>query len=149
MPNFKKSDGFSLGGNPFTMKKGSKEINTEGSFRKEATDKMGGYGSPLFAITGRDPRSAGAAYDDSSVSDMGEDVDAAQSESKAFKTGQEKKKDKTGQEKKKEAAQKSKSALSNPEIEEAKKSVIGDVKEQKIVDADDVEVAEIEEDIEF
>ena len=140
MPNFKKSDGFSLGGNPFIMKKGSKEINTEGSFRKEATDKMGGYGSPLFAITGRDPRSAGAAYDDSSVSDMGEDVDAAQSESKAFKTGQEKKK---------EAAQKSKSALSNPEIEEAKKSVIGDVKEQKIVDADDVEVAEIEEDIEL
>ena len=50
MPNFKKSDGFSLGGNPFTMKKGSKEITTDGSFRKEATDKMGGYGSPLFAI---------------------------------------------------------------------------------------------------
>ena len=50
MPNFKKSDGFSLGGNPFTMKKGSKEINTEGSFRQESTDKMGSYGSPLFAI---------------------------------------------------------------------------------------------------
>ena len=93
MPNFKKSDGFSLGGNPFTMKKGSKEITTDGSFRKEATDKMGGYGSPLFAIAGRDPRSAGAAYDDSSVSDMGEDVDTAQSESKAFKAAQEEKKE--------------------------------------------------------
>jgi len=85
MPNFKKSDGFSLGGNPFTMKKGSKEITTDGSFRKEATDKMGGYGSPLFAIEGRDPRAAGAAYDDSSVSDMAEDVDNAQAESKAVK----------------------------------------------------------------
>lgn len=87
MPNFKKSDGFSLGGSPFTMKKGSKEITTDGSFRKEATDKMGGYGSPLFAIVGRDPRAAGAAYDDSSVSDMAEDVDNAQAESKAFKDG--------------------------------------------------------------
>lgn len=87
MPNFKKSDGFSLGGSPFTMKKGSKEITTDGSFRKEATDKMGGYGSPLFAIVGRDPRAAGAAYDDSSVSDMAEDVDNAQAESKAVKDG--------------------------------------------------------------
>ena len=87
MPNFKKSDGFSLGGSPFTMKKGSKEITTDGSFRKEATDKMGGYGSPLFAIVGRDPRAAGVAYDDSSVSDMAEDVDNAQAESKAFKDG--------------------------------------------------------------
>ena len=50
MPNFKKSDGFSLVGNPFTMNKGSKEINTEGSFRQESTDKMGSYGSPIFAI---------------------------------------------------------------------------------------------------
>tara|TARA_R110001632_G_scaffold7055_1_gene28292 strand:+ start:2930 stop:3370 length:441 start_codon:yes stop_codon:yes gene_type:complete len=86
MPNFKKSDGFSLGGNPFTMKKGSKEITTDGSFRKEATDKMGGYGSPLFAIVGRDPRAAGAAYRDTS-SDMAEDVDNAQAESKAVKDG--------------------------------------------------------------
>ena len=30
MPNFKKNDGFALGGSPFTMKKGSKEINTDG-----------------------------------------------------------------------------------------------------------------------
>tara|TARA_R110000796_G_scaffold112863_1_gene224551 strand:- start:301 stop:753 length:453 start_codon:yes stop_codon:yes gene_type:complete len=80
MPNFKKSDGFSLGGNPFTMKKGSKEINTEGSFRQESTDKMGSYGSPLFAIAGRDPSSAGAAYDDSSVTDIGEAVDAGMAE---------------------------------------------------------------------
>ena len=86
MPNFKKSDGFSLGGNPFTMKKGSKEITTDGSFRKEATDKMGGYGSPLFAIVGRDPRAAGAAYRDTS-SDMAEDDDNAQAESKAVKDG--------------------------------------------------------------
>ena len=80
MPNFKKSDGFSLGGNPFTMNKGSKEINTEGSFRQESTDKMGSYGSPLFAIAGRDPSSAGAAYDDSSVTDIGEAVDAGMAE---------------------------------------------------------------------
>lgn len=50
MPNFKKNDGFALGGSPFTMKKGSKEIDTEGSFRQEAMGKMGSYGSPLFAI---------------------------------------------------------------------------------------------------
>jgi len=50
MPNFKKSDGFSLGGSPFTMKKGSKELDTESSFREEAKNKMGSYGSPLFAI---------------------------------------------------------------------------------------------------
>jgi hypothetical protein len=81
MPNFKKSDGFSLGGNPFTMKKGSKEINTEGSFRKEATDKMGGYGSPLFAIAGREGRGAGAAYEDTTTN-MAADVDAAMSEGK-------------------------------------------------------------------
>ena len=101
MPNFKKSDGFSLGGNPFTMNKGSKEINTEGSFRQESTDKMGSYDSPLFAIqarnamkanlayhdgtpfnaiAGRDPSSAGAAYDDSSVTDIGEAVDAGMAE---------------------------------------------------------------------
>ena len=86
MPNFKKSDGFSLGGNPFTMKKGSKEITTDGSFRKEATDKMGGYGSPLFAIVGRPSSAAGAAYRDTS-SDMAEDVDNAQAESKAVKDG--------------------------------------------------------------
>ena len=164
MPNFKKSDGFSLGGNPFTMNKGSKEINTEGSFRQESTDKMGSYGSPLFAIqarnamkanlayhdgtpfnaiAGRDPSSAGAAYDDSSVRDMGKTVDDAMSEGKevagALGLG--------GEEE--TPTDESASALSNPEIEEAKKSVIGDVKEQKIVDADDVEVAEIEEDIEL
>jgi hypothetical protein len=81
MPNFKKSDGFSLGGNPFTMKKGSKEITTDGSFRKEATDKMGRYGSPLFAIAGREGRGAGAAYEDTTT-DMAADVDAAMSEGK-------------------------------------------------------------------
>ena len=81
MPNFKKSDGFSLGGNPFTMKKGSKEIITDGSFRKEATDKMGGYGSPLFAIAGREGRGAGAAYEDTTT-DMAADIDAAMSEGK-------------------------------------------------------------------
>ena len=85
MPNFKKSDGFSLGGNPFTMNKGSKEINTEGSFRQESTDKMGSYGSPLFAIAGRDPSSAGAAYDDSSVTDIGEAVDAGMAEGQQVK----------------------------------------------------------------
>jgi hypothetical protein len=122
MPNFKKSDGFSLGGNPFTMKKGSKEITTDGSFRKEATDKMGRYGSPLFAISGRDPRSAGAAYDDSSVSDMGEDVDAAQSESKAFEAGQEEKK---------EAAQESITDLST-EQEPAVDSGDGGDKKEKL-----------------
>ena len=81
MPNFKKSDGFSLGGNPFTMNKGSKEINTEGSFRQESTDKMGSYGSPLFAIAGREGRGAGAAYEDTTT-DMAADVDAAMSEGK-------------------------------------------------------------------
>ena len=50
MPNFKKNDGFALGGSPFTMKKGSRELDTEGSFRQEAVGKMGSYGSPLFAI---------------------------------------------------------------------------------------------------
>ena len=142
MPNFKKSDGFSLGGNPFTMKKGSKEINTEGSFRKESTDKMGSYGSPLFAIAGREGRGAGAAYEDTTT-DMAADVDDAMSEGKevagALGLG--------GEEE--SPTDESVQALSNPEIEEAKKSVIGDVKEQKIVDADDVEVAEIEEDIEL
>ena len=54
MPKFPKSDGFSLGGNPFTMTKGSKEINTEGSFRQEAEGKMNSYGSPLFAIQARE-----------------------------------------------------------------------------------------------
>ena len=83
MPKFPKSDGFSLGGNPFTMKKGSKEINTEGSFRQEATGKMGSYGSPLFAIGGRDPNSAGAAYEDTTT-DMGESVDNAMAEGKAI-----------------------------------------------------------------
>ena len=143
MPNFKKSDGFSLGGNPFTMKKGSKEINTEGSFRQESTDKMGSYGSPLFAIAGREGRGAGAAYDDSSVRDMGKTVDDAMSEGKevagALGLGGEKE----------TPSEESASALGNEELQEAKKSVIGDVKEQKIVDADDVEVAEIEEDIEL
>ena len=62
MPNFKKSDGFSLGGSPFTMKKGSKEITTDGSFRKEATDKMGWIWFPIICYAeGRDPMSAGAS----------------------------------------------------------------------------------------
>ena len=142
MPNFKKSDGFSLGGNPFTMKKGSKEINTEGSFRQESTDKMGSYGSPLFAIAGREGRGAGAAYEDTTT-DMAADVDAAMSEGKevagALGLGGEKE----------TPSEESASALGNEELQEAKKSVIGDVKEQKIVDANDVEVAEIEEDIEL
>ncbi len=142
MPNFKKSDGFSLGGSPFTMKKGSKEITTDGSFRKESTDKMGSYGSPLFAISGREGRGAGAAYEDTTT-DMAADVDAAMSEGKevagALGLG--------GEEE--TPSEESASALSNEELQEAKKSVIGDVKEQKIVDADDVEVAEIEEDIEL
>ena len=107
MPNFKKSDGFSLGGNPFTMKKGSKEITTDGSFRKEATDKMGGYGSPLFAIVGRPSSAAGAAYRDTS-SDMAEDVDNAQAESKDFKDG---KKDNT--DKKKDKVKETTSDLEN------------------------------------
>ena len=142
MPNFKKSDGFSLGGNPFTMKKGSKEITTDGSFRKEATDKMGGYGSPLFAIAGREGRGAGAAYEDTTT-DMAADIDAAMSEGKevagALGLG--------GEEE--TPSEESASSLGNEELQEAKKSVIGDVKEQKIVDAGDVEVAEIEEDIEL
>tara|TARA_R110002095_G_scaffold82071_1_gene71361 strand:- start:224 stop:652 length:429 start_codon:yes stop_codon:yes gene_type:complete len=142
MPNFKKSDGFSLGGNPFTMNKGSKEINTEGSFRQESTNKMGSYGSPLFAIAGREGRGAGAAYEDTTT-DMAADVDAAMSEGKevagALGLGGEKE----------TPSEESASALGNEELQEAKKSVIGDVKEQKIVDADDVEVAEIEEDIEL
>ena len=142
MPNFKENDGFSLGGNPFTMNKGSKEINTEGSFRQESTDKMGSYGSPLFAIAGREGRGAGAAYEDTTT-DMAADVDAAMSEGKevagALGLGGEKE----------TPSEESASALSNEELQEAKKSVIGDVKEQKIVDANDVEVAEIEEDIEL
>jgi hypothetical protein len=142
MPNFKKSDGFSLGGNPFTMNKGSKEINTEGSFRQESTNKMGSYGSPLFAIAGREGRGAGAAYEDTTT-DMAADFDAAMSEGKevagALGLGGEKE----------TPSEESASALGNEELQEAKKSVIGDVKEQKIVDADDVEVAEIEEDIEL
>ena len=142
MPNFKKSDGFSLGGNPFTMNKGSKEINTEGSFRQESTDKMGSYGSPLFAIAGREGRGAGAAYEDTTT-DMAADVDAAMSEGKevagALGLGGEKE----------TPSEESASALGNEELQEAKKSAIGDVKEQKIVDANDVEVAEIEEDIEL
>ena len=121
MPNFKKSDGFSLGGNPFTMKKGSKEINTEGSFRKEATDKMGGYGSPLFAIAGREGRGAGAAYEDTTT-DMAADIDAAMSEGKAFKAGQEEKK---------EAAQESITDLST-EQEPAVDSGDGGDKKEKL-----------------
>jgi hypothetical protein len=121
MPNFKKSDGFSLGGNPFTMKKGSKEITTDGSFRKEATDKMGGYGSPLFAIAGREGRGAGAAYEDTTT-DMGKDVDAAMSEGKAFKAGQEEKK---------EAAQESITDLST-EQEPAVDSGDGGDKKEKL-----------------
>ena len=71
MPKFEKNTGFTQGSNPFTMKPGSKEIDTEGSFRKEATDKMQEHsdsGSPFFAIQASQ-RDAGAAYDDSSVTE--------------------------------------------------------------------------------
>lgn len=80
MPNFKKSDGFSLGGSPFTMKKGSKELNTESSFREEAKNKMGSYGSPLFAIEGRQGRGDGSQVD--TTSDLGADVDNAMAQGK-------------------------------------------------------------------
>jgi len=123
MPKFPKSDGFSLGGNPFTMTKGSKEINTEGSFRKEATGKMGSYGSPLFAIGGRDPSSAGAAYKDTTT-DMGADVDAAFSEGKAATKAM------TPEET--TPVEDSAEALGNKEMNDAKKSVIGDVKESTL-----------------
>lgn len=82
MPNFKKNDGFALGANPFTMKKGSKELDTEGSFRKESTDKMGSYGSPLFAIEGRQGRGDGSQVD--TTSDLGADVDAGLAQGKAI-----------------------------------------------------------------
>lgn len=82
MPNFKKSDGFSLGGSPFTMKKGSKELDTEGSFREEAKNKMGSYGSPLFAIEGRQGRGDGSQVD--TTSDLGADVDNAMAQGKAI-----------------------------------------------------------------
>ena len=80
MPNFKKSDGFALGGSPFTMKKGSKEINTDGSFRQEAMGKMGSYGSPLFAIEGRRGRGDGSQVD--TTSDLGADVEAGLAQGK-------------------------------------------------------------------
>ena len=82
MPNFKKSDGFALGGSPFTMKKGSKEINTDGSFRQEAMGKMGSYGSPLFAIEGRQGRGDGSQVD--TTSDLGADVEAGLEQGKAI-----------------------------------------------------------------
>lgn len=82
MPNFKKNDGFALGANPFTMKKGSKELDTEGSFRKESTDKMGSYGSPLFAIEGRQGRGDGSQVD--TTSDLGADVNAGLAQGKAI-----------------------------------------------------------------
>ena len=82
MPNFKKNDGFALGGSPFTMKKGSKEINTEGSFRQEAMGKMGSYGSPLFAIEGRQGRGDGSQVD--TTSDLGADVEAGLEQGKAI-----------------------------------------------------------------
>ena len=88
MPNFKKSDGFSLGGNPFTMNKGSKEINTEGSFRQESTDKMGSYGSPLFAIKSSASRST--LYDgdqDGGRSGMASAVDEGIADGKKLKAG--------------------------------------------------------------
>jgi len=111
MPKFPKSDGFSLGGNPFTMKKGSKEINTEGSFRQEATGKMGSYGSPLFAIAGRDASSAGAAYDDSSVTDIEEAVDGATSEGQAGRAQLDEKN-----------AEVAKDAISNPGMDDKKET---------------------------
>ena len=80
MPNFKKNDGFALGGSPFTMKKGSKEIDTEGSFRQEAMGKMGSYKSPLFAIEGRQGRGDGSQVD--TTSDLGADVEAGLAQGK-------------------------------------------------------------------
>ena len=80
MPNFKKNDGFALGGSPFTMKKGSKELDTEGSFRQEAMGKMGSYGSPLFAIEGRQGRGDGSQVD--TTSDLGADVEAGLAQGK-------------------------------------------------------------------
>ena len=80
MPNFKKNDGFALGGSPFTLKKGSKELDTEGSFRQEAMGKMGSYGSPLFAIEGRQGRGDGSQVD--TTSDLGEDVEAGLAQGK-------------------------------------------------------------------
>ena len=82
MPNFKKNDGFALGGSPFTMKKGSKELDTEGSFRQEAMGKMGSYGSPLFAIEGRQGRGDGSQVD--TTSDLGADVEAGLEQGKAI-----------------------------------------------------------------
>jgi hypothetical protein len=82
MPNFKKNDGFALGGSPFTMKKGSKELDTEGSFRQEAMGKMGSYGSPLFAIEGRKGRGDGSQVD--TTSDLGKDVEAGLEQGKAI-----------------------------------------------------------------
>ena len=82
MPNFKKSDGFTLGGSPFTMKKGSKELDTESSFREEAKNKMGSYGSPLFAIEGRQGRGDGSQVD--TTSDLGADVEAGLAQGKAI-----------------------------------------------------------------
>jgi hypothetical protein len=82
MPNFKKNDGFALGGSPFTMKKGSKELDTEGSFRQEAMGKMGSYGSPLFAIEGRQGRGDGSQVD--TTSDLGADVEAGLAQGKAI-----------------------------------------------------------------
>tara|TARA_R110002060_G_scaffold20964_13_gene28544 strand:- start:1262 stop:1684 length:423 start_codon:yes stop_codon:yes gene_type:complete len=106
MPKFEKSTGFTQGSNPFTMKPGSKEIDTEGSFRKEATDKMQEHsdsGSPFFAIQASQ-RDAGAAYDDSSVTeaDYGEDKK------------EDKKKDKK-EDKKKEVAETTSTLENTPE----------------------------------
>ena len=90
MPNFKKSDGFSLGGSPFTMKKGSKELDTEGSFREESKNKMKSYGSPLFAIKSdginagldamAESKRAGDAAKEAGMESMGSGIEDAANE---------------------------------------------------------------------
>ncbi len=75
MPNFDKPTGF-------TMKMGSKQKDTEGSFREEAKNKMGSYGSPLFAIEGRQGRGDGSQVD--TTSDLGADVEAGLAQGKAI-----------------------------------------------------------------
>ena len=90
MPNFKKNDGFALGGSPFTMKKGSRELDTEGSFRQEAVGKMGSYGSPLFAIKSdginagldamAESKRAGDAAKEAGMESMGSGVEDAANE---------------------------------------------------------------------
>ena len=88
MPNFKENDGFSLGGNPFTMNQGSKESTTVGCFRQESTDKMGSYDSPFFAI--KSSRSETSLYDapaDGGRSGMAAAVDEGRADGKKIAAG--------------------------------------------------------------